>query len=617
MALLQIHEPGQTPLPHQDEQAIGIDLGTTNSVVAVARDGEVKVLRDADGVAMVPSVVYYGDIVTVGANARQKLHAGDALAVGSIKRLMGAGHERAAELSFSKTTTTEGMAQLDIGGVSRNPVEISADILRHLRQRAEEALGEAVHKAVITVPAYFDDAARAATKDAAKLAGIEVLRLVNEPTAAALAYGLDNEAEGIYAIYDLGGGTFDISLLKLQTGVFQVLATGGDAQLGGDDFDHLIAKHFCDKAGVRPKDSAAFHPWLAIGRAAKEALTEQDSWQGELEGKSLSLTRKEVDAMLAPLVHKTIDACHQVLSDAQVSPDEVKGVVLVGGSTRMPLVRKEVEAFFEQSPLTNVNPDEVVAVGAALQADGLSRGSSNLLLDVIPLSLGMETMGGIVEKVIYRNTPIPVSIAQEFTTYQDGQTGMQIHVVQGERELVDQCRSLARFELVGIPPMVAGAARVQVNFTVDADGLLTVTAREQTTGEVQSVEVKPSYGLPESQIERMLRDSMEHARHDMELRLLTEARVEAERNIFALESALKKDGHLLAKAEKDSILKQVALLRDAVQGEDRDVISAEADNMEKAVQSFAAKRMEAGVGAALKGHDIADVEEIILKEGHV
>ncbi|MBK8210459.1 MAG: Fe-S protein assembly chaperone HscA [Rhodospirillales bacterium] len=630
--LLQIHEPGATPQPGESggPVAVGIDLGTTNSVVAIGEASGARVLRDEDGAALIPSIVAYAadGSAIVGELARRLMLDRPEVVVSSIKRLMGRGdvdlkpvagtipYQLAPMAHDAETEGGSRMVRLVVAGRTLSPVEISADILRALRERAEAELKCKVDRAVVTVPAYFDDAARTATRDAARLAGMEVLRLVNEPTAAALAYGLDEGAEGIYAVYDLGGGTFDVSLLNMQKGVFQVLATGGDSALGGDDFDHAVAERFLaerrERFGEEQLSVSDAKLALMTGRIAKECLSTQRFGEWSLQvGERHSLHRLErgqLEALLAPLIERTIGICAQVLDDAGVDPTDVRGTVLVGGSTRVPLVRRRVREMFGREPLADIDPDEVVAVGAALQARALTRGSETLLLDVTPLSLGIETMGGIVEKIIPRNTPTPVAKAQEFTTYQDGQRAMAIHVVQGERELVTQCRSLARFELRDIPPMTAGAARIQVTFAVDADGLLTVSAREQTTGSEQKVAVKPSYGLTEDEMAQMLYDALQHGAEDMRLRVLTESRVEAKRVLTALTSALAADGDLLTDDERRGIEAQIATVETTIEGEDRDAIGAVVEKLEMMSRPFAERRMDRGIRAALSGRELKDFE---------
>ena len=612
MALLQISEPGQAPDPHQRRIAIGIDLGTTNSLVASLRHGVAECLPDGQGRVMLPSVVRYldGSGRQIGWEAAAAQAEDPENTIVSVKRFMGrrladvAGHEK---LPY-QFVDQPGMVALQTRQGLKTPVEVSAEILATLRFRAEDTFNDDIFGAVITVPAYFDDAQRQATKDAAQLAGLNVLRLINEPTAAAVAYGLDNGSEGLYAVYDLGGGTFDISLLRLSRGVFEVVATGGDAALGGDDFDHALADWAAQAAGVQPGTPQDKRGLLVAARAAKEALTASElvELRASVDGQALALpvSRAQFDALTRPLIERTLQAVRRVLRDARVTRDEVQGVVMVGGSTRVPAVQAAVGEFFSRPPLTNLDPDQVVALGAAIQANALAGNAVDgelLLLDVIPLSLGLETMGGLVERVIERNTTIPVAKAQDFTTFKDGQTAMAIHVLQGERELVSDCRSLARFELRGIPPMAAGAARIRVSFQVDADGLLSVSAREQTSGVEATVQVKPSYGLADEEIARMLKEGFSSAEADMQARALREAQVEADRMTLATRAALAADGDLLSAQERADIEALLEALQRARMGEAADLITAAVEGLAKGTEAFAAARMNRGIQAALTG----------------
>ncbi|MGE8408176.1 MAG: Fe-S protein assembly chaperone HscA [Pseudomonas sp.] len=620
MALLQIAEPGQTPQPHQRRLAVGIDLGTTNSLVAALRSGRSAPLPDAEGRVILPSAVrYHADHVDVGHAARDCASSDPLNTVLSVKRLMGRGladvKQLGEQLPYRFVGGESHMPFIETVQGPKSPVEVSADILKVLRQRAEETLGGELVGAVITVPAYFDDAQRQATKDAARLAGLNVLRLLNEPTAAAVAYGLDQNAEGVVAIYDLGGGTFDISILRLTGGVFEVLATGGDSALGGDDFDHAIASWIVQEAGLSADlDPGAQRQLLQTACAAKEALTDAEvvsvshgEWQAEL-------TRAAFDALIEPMVARSLKACRRAVRDSGIELDEVEAVVMVGGSTRVPRVRAAVGELFGRTPLTDIDPDQVVAIGAAIQADTLAgnrrEGGELLLLDVIPLSLGLETMGGLMEKVIPRNTTIPVARAQEFTTYKDGQSAMMIHVLQGERELISDCRSLARFELRGIPAMVAGAAKIRVTFQVDADGLLSVSARELGSGVESSIQVKPSYGLTDGEIARMLKDSFEHAGNDKVARQLREHQVDAERLLEAVQGALDADGErLLDVEERLAIEQQMQDLRDLMSGTDGPAIEQQTRRLSQVTDAFAARRLDSTVKAALAGRNLNEIED--------
>ncbi|MEO8119944.1 MAG: Fe-S protein assembly chaperone HscA [Rhodoferax sp.] len=618
MALLQISEPGQSPNPHQRRVAVGIDLGTTHSLVAAVRHGVAECLPDAQGRVILPSVVRYqsGGGRQIGFDAQEALALDPENTIASVKRFMGrsladvAGH---GKLPYH-FVDHPGMLGLQTVQGEKSPVEVSADILATLRYRAEDTFSDDLFGAVITVPAYFDDAQRQATKDAAQLAGLNVLRLINEPTAAAIAYGLDNASEGVYAIYDLGGGTFDISILRLTQGVFEVVATGGNSALGGDDYDHALADWVLAQTGTQALSASDKAALKVAARACKEALTATESvaFSAILTGATVvfDVNVSQFEAVTSSLTARTLAAVRKALRDAKLSADEVKGVVMVGGSTRMPQIQKAVASFFGREPLNNLNPDEVVALGAAIQANqlaGNNMAGDLLLLDVIPLSLGIETMGGLVERIVPRNETIPTAKAQDFTTYKDGQTALALHVVQGERDLVSDCRSLARFELRGIPPMAAGAARIRVTFTVDADGLLTVSAKEQISGVEARIDVKPSYGLADDQIARMLQDSFTTAEADMKARALVEARVDGDRMLLATQSALAADGDLLSVTERADIDALMAAVHAARPLEDAALIEAATQALGKGTEAFAAMRMNRGIQKALAGKNIETV----------